>query len=928
MVEKRVDIKIGASTEGFDKVQSDAEKLTQNAAKAAAEQAKGYQQAQQDAAKVAASVNKAIEQQKAGMASVQKSTEAYQTEVRSLGSRLEDLKTQQQATVRAMLDVDKATPAWETLKKRLQSTNEDIKLTEAALGMLKKSAGGDDGAAAAANKLVEGFQKARQSQRAYRNEIRVLKRELRDLAKEQSAVAAALGKTEKGSQAYTLLKNRMRDVGERSRETETRLKAVERATGRGMPLTEADMAKGAFIQGLTQGAFPGIGPIQRGPGMRAQLAGSMIGRGARGAVQGLFGGVQGMQQMLAATPIPGAGVLAAQFGQGMAFAGGGLQQQATRFRAAPLLGGIPEVTGRVEAARMAARRRALARAPELAPADIEREVAAARERVVAQQTGQLDERMRRREDETRREREAPGGTRARMSARELEIERRVRAMQEARDRDLAQRREARAGEILGRIEGEPSDAQRRAAGLMAAGEQRIAERTEGPQVTQRMREIAEADTRREMEKGERGRIAAAGEAAARRERETLETPRRRRLAEERAAARQARRQMFAPIRAAGREMGALNEQQAIQVAQQMAQVGGGGVQDLQQQGMLRTGIAAQTAFGVGPEVAGAFQMGGRRGAMVGAPGRAGDLMAATIGDALAMGLQGSELNDYMQQMASGIETWKQTGMPINPRSIGQMATEFAQTGLGGVRGGVMGRGMMQGLQRISQEGITGGVELLAAQTFGGFKGGGLKDFWEAQKRLEAGGGKEGFSAEQMKEFVTRAMEAGGGGTAGMFTLRETMRKMGVQMGVAETEQFAKGALAGPEGMTKEQRTKMETVREQMRAGMTEAPKTARDVQADAARMVNAFGKQLQTAAALQNKQNDVGEKLVPVFQNLQKSSLAVNNIFGDLAKGPLKSISDLSVELTGNLEKLNAQFAKAGKMGAWDVWSKVATSLF
>ena len=927
MVEKRVDITVGASTEGFEQVQRDAEKLTQSAAKAAAEQAKGYQQAQQDAARVSAAVNKAIEEQKTGMASVQKSTEAYQTEVRTLEGRLGELKVQQQATVRAMLDVDKATPAWAELKKSLQSTNEDIKLTEAALNMLSKSVVSDDGAATAANKLVEGFTKARQSQRAYRNEIRTLKRELRDLAKEQSAVAAAIGKTEKGSEAYKILKTRLRDVGERSRETETRLKAVERATGRGMPLTEADMAKGAFIQGLTQGAFPGIGPIQRGPGMRAQLVGSMIGRGARGAVQGLFGGVQGMQQMLAAAPLPGAGVLAAQFGQGMAFAGGGLQQQAARFRAAPMLGGIREVSGRVEAARMAARRQALARSPELSPAQIEREVAAARERATTAGEAQLDERMRRREDETRMEREAPGGTRARMSARELEVERRVRAMQAARDRDLETRRGAREQELLGRIEGEPTDAQRRATGLVARGEQQIAEKTEGPRVAARMREIAEADTRREMEKGERGRIAQEAEAVAQRERETLESPRQRRLAQEQAAARRARRQMFAPIRAAGREMGALNEQQAIQAAQAMVQGGAGSLGDLQQQGMLRTGIAAQTAYGVGPGVAGAFTLGGRTGGVVGAQGRAGEAMAESIGQAVALNLKGPELVDYMQQMADGMQTWKSTGMPINPKSIGQMATEFAQTGLGGIRGGVMGRGMMQGLQRIGQEGITGGVDLLAAQTFGGFKGGGLGDFWETQKRLEAGGGEGGFTADQMREFIGKAMGAGGGGTGGLFTLRETMRKMGVQMSAAETEQLAAGATA-PGEMTPEQRAKMEAVRGQMAEAARGAPKTGKDVQADAQAMVNAFGKELKRAASLQNQQNDVGEKLVPIFQNLQKSSLTVNNVFTDLAKGPLKSLSDLSVELTGNLEKLNAQFQKVGKSGALDLMSKIATSFF
>jgi hypothetical protein len=905
MVELRTDLIISTSTKGFSQAAQDAERLSATATRATAEQVKGFQDAGKQIDSMGASAESVAGGQKAAFAGAQKSMEQYQAEIRRLQENLGELKSSQLATVKSLMQTEKGSEQYKLLQKQLSSTNDSMRLTEMALRGMNEAVLADDGTKEATDKLVDGFQNARTSQRQYRQEIQALKRELQDLAREQTAVAQALGKTEKGSAAYKLLGQRMQDVGERSRVTETRIRSIERATGKGMPLTEQDMAKGAFWQGLMQGAFPGMGMIQRGPGMQQQMAGAMAGRAGRGVVQGAFGGVQGLQQMLAAAPVPGAGVLAAQFGMGVGAAGGGLGQMQARLRGLPMMGGIRELSGQVAGARMAARERALARAPEVAPQIIEQEAAAAREAVMRRGIGELEQRMRRRDLESTVEREGPWGTR-RMSRREAEIERRVYAMRQQRQQDLAKRREARAGELAGRMGREPGREER----FIAAGEQGF---EFGPEreaeIEARMRQIATEDVRTEKEKQERRQIAAQAEAAGQERRATLEAPRRARLRRERAAEREARRAIFRPVRAAGRELAGMPEQQAIQAMQAVTARGGGGLRGMQQQGMLQTAFAAQTAYGIGPEVSGAFLMGGRREGMVGARGRSGELMAQTIGDALSMGLQGWEATEYMQQMAAGIDSFKQTGIPINPRSLGQMGKEFAQTGVGGLRGGVMGRGLMQGLQRISTEGISGGVDLLAAQVFGGFEGGGLGNWWEMQKKLEAGGGEEGFSAEQMREFVRRATEAGRGEIGGMITLRNVMREMGVQMTTEETEQLARGALS-PEEMTPEQRERMGRVREQMAAGARGAPMGVADLTQDARTMMDAFGTEIRRTAALQNKQNDIGERLVPVFNDLQKSAVNINNIFASLGTETLQQFTSAAEGVSSKMEKIAVSLGK------------------
>ncbi|UCF48580.1 MAG: hypothetical protein JSU89_15675 [Myxococcales bacterium] len=926
MAELRTDLIIAADTKGFSQAAQEAERLSATANRATADQVKGYQAAQEEIAGIGQAAKAAVGEQGSAVADARKSLEQYQAEIRRLQEALGELKSSQLATVQSLMQVQKGSEEYKRLQKQLGDTNETMRLTETALRGLNEAVLADDGAAEAADKLVAGYSKAKTSQRQYRQEIQALKRELQGLAQEQAAVAQALGKTERGSAAYQVLSRRLQDTSEKSRTTETRIRAIERATGRGMPLTERDMAKGAFWQGLMQGAFPGMGMIQRGPGMQQQMMGAMMGRAGRGVVAGAFGGVRGLQQMIGAAPVPGAGVLAAQVGTGLGFAGGGLQQMQARLRALPMMGGVQELGERIAAARGRAGRRAretYAPTP-MAPEAIEAEARAAAERVRGERMPELEAKMRRAEDQTRLERETSRGTVRAMSRREYEIEEEIGRMQRHREQTLRTEREARTQELLSGITGEPTATQRRAMEMKARKEQEILERTRKPEVERRMREIVEADVQRKYEGRERDQIEAEAEAAATAMRRDLERPERQRRAAMAAAARAERRAIFRPVRRAGAELAGLPEQQAIQMLQAVTQRGGGGIQDLQQQGMLRAAFAAQTAYGLGPEVTGAFQMGGRRGAMVGARGQAGELMAQTIGDALGMGLEGWEATEYMQQMASGIDAFKQTGIPINPRSIGKLGQEFAQTGVGGLRGGIMGRGLMQGLQRISTEGVRGGVDLLAAQVFGGFEGGGLGNWWEMQKRLEAGGGEEGFSTEQIREFIQRATEAGGGGVGGMMSLREVMRQMGVQMTAAETEQLARGAMA-PGEMTQEQQQRFAEVRQQMAAGARAAPRGVADLEQDARTMMDTFGKEIRRTAALQNKQNDIGEKLVPVFNNLQSSAANINSIFANLADDSLIKFSKGAEELSKKMVKLADSLDRAESSEALSILGKLVT---
>ena len=384
---------------------------------------------------------------------------------------------------------------------------------------------------------------------------------------------------------------------------------------------------------------------------------------------------------------------------------------------------------------------------------------------------------------------------------------------------------------------------------------------------------------------------------------------------QRRAARIAARRAFAPMREAGQQMLGITEPEAIQRAMEMVQAQGGNLEQLRRQGMLRTGMAAEALFGVQAGTAGAFARGGRLGALAGVtPGTEGAgarALTDQIAAAMEMGLSGAEIPMYLQQIASGITQWEQTGIPVADKAMAGFGKAVAEYGFAGPRAAAIGGGFVRAAQGLSTRGPQSAADLLMLQTMGGFKGrGGAAAFEEAQIRLEQLRPEE-VGPEQIQNLVGRLLQAGGGGAAGRLLARQQLGKMGIQVG-AEEMQLMGRQMTG-EGLTEAQQARLEALGRQRREAAAGAPKTPEELQARAAKAMDDFGGALQKAAMIQNRQIDTGEKMIPMLQNLENTSGMLSKKFADLAGEPLGKLTAALEKLTDALVKEDKSFLTALK---------------
>ena len=355
---------------------------------------------------------------------------------------------------------------------------------------------------------------------------------------------------------------------------------------------------------------------------------------------------------------------------------------------------------------------------------------------------------------------------------------------------------------------------------------------------------------------------------------------------------------FADVRQAGWELAGLSEQQAIESMSAVLQRGGGDIREARQQGMIRAGFAAQTAYGIGPEVQGAFLQAGRRGGAVGAEGRGAEAMVDTIADGFALGLKGSELQDYMAQMANDISAWKQTGMPINTKSIQQMGEAIAVTGLGGVRGAAIAGGIAKAGQRLSMSGIKTMTDLLVFQKLGGWQGGGIAEYEKAQMRLESMGGPGGWGEKDLKELFGAFTAKGKGGAGGREVLMRALSGMGVPIGGKTEAALLEKSMFAPETLTTQEREKANAVRQDIGLGKLAAPKGTKGLIGKSKEVMDVQGQAVRESALLQNKQNDIGGQMLKSMFALQESALNVNKSFIELAKRPIEAIASTTKDFT------------------------------
>jgi len=393
------------------------------------------------------------------------------------------------------------------------------------------------------------------------------------------------------------------------------------------------------------------------------------------------------------------------------------------------------------------------------------------------------------------------------------------------------------------------------------------ERTFGEQVVGRMRASRDPEYR-----------AAQREARATSQKNDLQG----RILNERAARERGRTPMGQMATMAARY--GMGREEILQQAAGLYQAGGGRFTGRGGQSrMLETSVAAQRQFGVGLDVSGAFLGASRRGGLVGGRGRGADALTSALSDAVSQGMQGSEIVRYMQITAQGIQQFQTTGIPFNKESIKGMGDELGRAGIGGPRGVEMARGLQQYVQGIGQRGITGGLDLMMMQAFGGFQGGGPQDFEKSILQMESMGGKGvgGVKAgTPMAEMINRLVKMGGGARGGGVTfMRRAMGRAGMQMSMGESMALVERT-TGEKLLTPEQREAfaIDQAGEARRRG-AKGPATPEQLMAQAAQRTRGIAPNLERQANLLNRQLSLGQSALNTVQTLESTATTMNEAF-------------------------------------------------
>ena len=347
----------------------------------------------------------------------------------------------------------------------------------------------------------------------------------------------------------------------------------------------------------------------------------------------------------------------------------------------------------------------------------------------------------------------------------------------------------------------------------------------------------------------------------------------------------------------GVSLGGINLQQTTQFAGQVAGAAGGRMSGLRGGpggDLVAAALAAQTTFGVGPEVAGAFGRAGRRGGLTGAQGSGGRDFADILERAVAAGMDATEVREFMAETAQGIQSFRMTGIPMSPETVLSLGREFSKSGLELGRSQFIGGTLAQRTKQVGMQGPQSAADFLLLQTVGGFQGGGLEQFQSARQRLldlkPGGETTAGF-----QKFLQRISGGAGGGASGQISMENVLRGMGANIGPNESQ--ALQALVEGRNVPTELRETLTRVQTDIGIGTREAPRGIEGLKARAQATVTELGSTLRDRASIENKQFEVGAKLAGTVDRLEQTMVTAQTSVAQFATN-LQGLAELLLQVT------------------------------
>ena len=268
------------------------------------------------------------------------------------------------------------------------------------------------------------------------------------------------------------------------------------------------------------------------------------------------------------------------------------------------------------------------------------------------------------------------------------------------------------------------------------------------------------------------------------------------------------------------------------------------------------GMAAKYGMGVDLGTTGGLMKGlSRAGNMGGAAQRRG--IATMIGQALALGLDGSEVNKYLQDISQLVGQQAEIGQ----RQLDMTAFREAERALGGEVGGYQAqriiRGFAQGVSEIGYKGAGGATEFMLATAAGYRPGQGQDSYFAALQRMQ----DVGSNPQLLEGYLGRFM---GGDDQGIHT-RTAMIQRALQgiPGMGNVHQDTARRIAGGD-----------------RGAIREITMGVSDITEGGARGVAG---DLQVEAGFEARRVRAGAEMAPAMQSLTDVTITVGEAFTSLA---------------------------------------------
>lgn len=233
-------------------------------------------------------------------------------------------------------------------------------------------------------------------------------------------------------------------------------------------------------------------------------------------------------------------------------------------------------------------------------------------------------------------------------------------------------------------------------------------------------------------------------------------------------------------------------QQAIMQAAVLSQsmYGPAGAGDLEQ------ALAARQVFGIGTGQLGAFRGAMRRTGYGPDAGNRNEV-TMTLMTAVKLGLEASEVAEYMQQQTGFLKSLESQGLRASNAELQAINSGVAATGIRGFRAQSITQGFARGAIRVGQQGMQSAADVRLMRAMGYTGRGGAEEYAKYMMMAQ----DPGIAARYMPEYVqsfTRGMDPNSDYAAMM--VQRAMGKMGVQLGPVEARQMALGGSAFKKGM--------------------------------------------------------------------------------------------------------------------------------